>query len=243
MRKILVLAALVPGMALAAISSTKHNLSSGGAAGNITFNTTELCGFCHVPHNASTTLALWARGAPTGNAYTVTTQTTAGTPLPTTIGALGTGSQRCLSCHDGTVGLNISLGLSPTPTLLADPNTRTAAGGGTGGRVLSAGPAYFASLENQHPVGIPYPGATGSNAATAEYGTVTTTGCNAGIALCVTGGANTNGLAIKLDGTASTNASIQCSSCHEPHKSTVALFLRIDPASAPNAVCGACHIK
>lgn len=239
MRKLLVLAALVPGMAFGAISTTKHNLSSGGPAGNITFSTTELCGFCHVPHNANTTLALWARAAPTGTGYSVTTQTTAGTPLPATSAATGTGSQRCLSCHDGTVALNVSLGLA-APALLADPNTRTSAGGG--GRVLSAGPDYFATLESQHPVGIPFPGNAASKANTAEYGSGSTTGCSAGIALCVTGG-NANGASIKLEGTSAANATLQCSSCHEPHKSTVATFLRVDPASSVNALCGACHVK
>ncbi len=242
MRKLLVLVALAPGLAFGAISSTKHNLTSAAAAGQIAFNTTELCGFCHVPHNANTTLALWARGAPSGTGYNVTTQTTAGTPLPASNASIGTGSQRCLSCHDGTVGLNVSLGLSPAPTLARDTTPpHTAAGGG--GVALASGYAYFGTLENQHPVGIPYPGNAASRAATAEYGSASTTGCAAGIALCVTGGANTNGQYIKLSGTTAANATLECSSCHEPHKSTPALFLRIDPASAANAVCGACHIK
>lgn len=241
MRKLLVLVALAPGLAFGAISSTKHNLTSAAAAGQIAFNTTELCGFCHVPHNANTTLALWSRSAPTGTGYT-TAQTTAGTPLPTSNATIGTGSQRCLSCHDGTVGLNVSLGLSPAPTLARDTTPpHTAAGGG--GIALASGYAYFANLETQHPVGIPYPGNAASKANAAEYGTAATTGCNAGIALCVTGGANTNGAAIKLEGTAAANATLQCASCHEPHTSAITLFLRINPASAANAVCGACHIK
>ena len=86
------------------ISQSKHNLSASGV-GSLTANaaagsvSTEICIFCHTPHNAAKQ-SLWNRydSAMTYIPYKSST-TRASVSQPT--GA----SKLCLSCHDGTVAL------------------------------------------------------------------------------------------------------------------------------------------
>jgi predicted CXXCH cytochrome family protein len=93
--------ALVPYPAGAqSILGTKHNLSVSGT-GTVKANTeSEVCVFCHTPHNSSPRPPLWNRSDP-GSTYVLygssTTQAAIGQP---------TGSALlCLSCHDGTIAL------------------------------------------------------------------------------------------------------------------------------------------
>ncbi|MFZ2542329.1 MAG: cytochrome c3 family protein [Gallionella sp.] len=103
------------GVAMAGISSTKHNLggsfNGSGAHGpslgfNFTTATTEICVFCHTPHGADSTAAvpLWNRTL-TSNTY----QTYASLGTSSFDGAdnqPGGVSLACLSCHDGTQAMN-----------------------------------------------------------------------------------------------------------------------------------------
>ena len=45
----------------AAVSTTKHNLSSGGPGTRKAATETEICIFCHAPHNTSPSGQLWNR--------------------------------------------------------------------------------------------------------------------------------------------------------------------------------------
>jgi predicted CXXCH cytochrome family protein len=247
LKVLLVLAFAIPTMASAAISSTKHNLSATGTGLHFTDTTADMCKFCHIVHNASTTgTALWGRAYSATSLPAFTTATTvAGTALPQTYAALGDATTKCLSCHDGTVALNTTVNRLGTTTVVAASNT-IAAGTSTATTVtvgsgvgLASGLGYFANLAGQHPVGIPFAGGTGSSAATNEYAAFTTTGC-AGTVNCTTSG--TGGVYIKLYGTTAATAKVECGSCHEPHKSTEPFFLRV-PGTVANARCGSCHIK
>jgi hypothetical protein len=85
------------------VANTVHNLSVSGPGEIRAVDETEVCKFCHVPHNAIAQKALWGR---TLSAATYTTPSISNdqgsrvqTPQPN-------GSSRlCLSCHDGTVAL------------------------------------------------------------------------------------------------------------------------------------------
>lgn len=228
----------------AGIASTKHNLSSSGTAtihlDSSTGETDQICVFCHTPHGADTGIEapLWNR-AQSSAPYTPYASPTldSGTlgvaPAPT--GA----SLACLSCHDGTIAFDALRNL-PGSGGFNDPATPagwTFVGGinqmPTG--ITNLGP----DLTNDHPISIVYlaadsPSSTsGTNDHTTGFkdppGTITTTGDTY----------FANG--IKL-----TKGLVQCTSCHDPHRSDNPTFLRIDNSGAGNAgsaVCLTCHKK
>jgi hypothetical protein len=244
-----VVALAIPTLASAVISNTKHNLTSTGP-GTVKFTDTsaDMCKFCHLVHDANVSNGtLWARPNPTGTAFTTPNATSDGTLLDATNALLGAGSSKCLSCHDGTVAMNTVINSGGVYASVAAGNT---AGGGTsivaGANVFLRGPTWMATLNGQHPVGIPFPGQTGSLAVANEYGTASTTGCASGVPICVAGATTpTAGAQIKLFG-AIGSAQIECSSCHEAHQENIGgnfpFFLRVSGTIA-NGRCGSCHKK
>jgi len=89
-----------PGYAQSDLALTRHNLTPTGPGPLHETVKAGLCVFCHTPHNAVATRALWNRDLP-GVTYTLyqssTLQASPGQP---------TGSSRlCLSCHDGVLAL------------------------------------------------------------------------------------------------------------------------------------------
>lgn len=250
LKVLLVVALAIPTMASAVIANTKHNLTSTGP-GSVKFTDTsaDMCRFCHLVHDANTTQGtLWARQAPTGPAYSTPNTTADGTPLDASNGLLGAGSQKCLSCHDGTVALNTVVNNVGTQLTVAAANT--AQGGAAittvGSNVfLRGGTTYLANLNGQHPVGIPFAGQTGSLATVNEYGTASTNTCT-GVPVCVTGATTpAAGAFVKLFGSAGAYQ-VECGSCHEPHTENVGgnypYFLRVS-GTIVNGRCGACHKK
>lgn len=94
------------------IINTRHNMTQstipgGGATMNASRNNYgEVCVYCHTPHGANSTidLPLWNR---TFNNNTYTTYDTLGTTTITAdIAQPGAASLACLSCHDGTLGVD-----------------------------------------------------------------------------------------------------------------------------------------
>lgn len=82
------------------ISTSPHNLSASSSAAIHATNETELCVFCHTPHNSSPKAPLWNREDP-GMSYTVYNSSTSDASIGQPDGA----SLVCLSCHDGTIAL------------------------------------------------------------------------------------------------------------------------------------------
>ena len=97
----------IPSLAEGALADTVHNLTVTGPGTVKASGVGELCIFCHTPHRASQTYALWNRDIPpvTYNLYSSTTLEAA---LKQPVGA----SRLCLSCHDGTTALG-SLRVAP----------------------------------------------------------------------------------------------------------------------------------
>lgn len=124
------LLAIAPALVQAAgISGTKHDLSTRG------WGSTELCVFCHAPHNTDKTVT----DAPLWN-HKVTTASFAVYASPTlnaTVGQPSSSSRLCLSCHDGTVALDSFGGVTGTHTL-------------TGTNLLGT------DLVNDHPISFTY---------------------------------------------------------------------------------------
>jgi len=137
------LIAVVPLVDAASILTSKHNLSSTGP-GTIKAATgaeSQVCVFCHLPHNAKTTGPLWNRDQPAGayTPYTSSTRKIASPGQPT-----GT-SLLCLSCHDGTIALG-------------KISSRTTAIAMTGRNNFLAGDAGYlgTDLSDDHPVSFLY---------------------------------------------------------------------------------------
>jgi predicted CXXCH cytochrome family protein len=238
----LVLTVVLPLAAMAQITGTRHDLATGAAGGGPKATTqNQTCVFCHTPHKALAQALIWNHNLPAGTrGWSAGTQTAEGTPLPAAINA---DSMRCLSCHDGTVGLG-------------DVNNM---GGGTAGTIVMSGPvtagylvgngAAGNEMVNNHPVSIPYAGltvGTVTSKAVAD-GTVgnywqvaSGASCSSPSGFCTAKAAT--GSFINLKGTVATALTVECSSCHEPHnKYGGTYFLRV--AAANSALCLACHNK
>ena len=102
----LLLAALPGALAAGSIVNTPHNLSTSGPGPIRATTETQVCLFCHTPHNSNPAGPLWNHQLSSGVTYLKYTSPTldayssqASAPDPN--GA----SKLCLSCHDGTVAL------------------------------------------------------------------------------------------------------------------------------------------
>ncbi len=121
------------------IVTTKHNLSVSGTGTVKATSETEICLFCHTPHNSRPVAPLWNRNDP-GLTYTLYTSSMLnalpGQPDGTTI--------LCLSCHDGTVALG---------SVLSRPTTINM----STGTFMPAGVSNLTkNLRNDHPVSFIY---------------------------------------------------------------------------------------
>lgn len=192
------------------VNATKHNISWFAAADSLGAGALadygEVCAYCHTPHGGSTTAKPLWNHTPSVAAYTMYDATWSST-IDMTVAPAPTGvSLACLSCHDGTVGLDAitnvpnSSGASPVGTTLP------------AGRVTNLG----IDLTNDHPISVTY-----STAADAAFNpTATVTG--AGLELygasgdqvqcgtCHNPHDNTNRPLLRI---ANTNSGL-CSTCH-----------------------------
>lgn len=85
------------------VSSTVHNLSASGPGEIRALTETEVCKFCHVPHNAVVPAPLWGHELSPAQYVVPRLRDGQGGRRPV---AQPDGSSRlCLSCHDGTVAL------------------------------------------------------------------------------------------------------------------------------------------
>jgi len=91
------------------IRSTKHNLSISGLGSIRASTESQICIFCHIPHqNGSAVQYLWNRTDP-ANPYIPYFSST----LKADVGQPAGSSRMCLSCHDGTIALG-AITSSPT---------------------------------------------------------------------------------------------------------------------------------
>lgn len=137
------LAALLSLLALpvlAALATSKHNLSAGGPGTVKATSEAQSCLFCHAPHSASPIAPLWNRGNP-GSTYTPYTSSTSLSRPGQPTGA----SLLCLSCHDGTIALGDVL----------SRGTRIGMAGGT--TTMPAGNGNLGTdLSDDHPISFAY---------------------------------------------------------------------------------------
>ncbi|MBW6510969.1 MAG: hypothetical protein K0A93_02465 [Desulfuromonadaceae bacterium] len=93
------------------VSASLHNFSTAAMAENLQYgstNETEVCIFCHTPHNASVgnERPLWNRTDPTSTWVFYNSATLTPAARPGAVGTVKPASLMCLSCHDGSIGVN-----------------------------------------------------------------------------------------------------------------------------------------
>ncbi len=226
------------------VSSTLHNLSAPGTpfykgpaarayyAGSVSSGgETQVCVFCHTPHNAAIGQPLWNRATPTStfNMYTSASLTS----VARAVNAPGGESLMCLSCHDGVSALNV---VHNMPTGTGTPAGSLTIAGSNLVPMISGLPTTIGKdLTNDHPISFSYA------AAQAE----TPTKLN---------DINTAKLkGIRFSGP--NGDMIECSSCHDPHVAygndshgnsiggdpSLRPFLRV--TNNGSQLCFACHNK
>lgn len=257
----------VTSLAMAAgnVANTKHNFSIGGGTGVYQSTTiSEVCIFCHTPHNAGQARLLWnkaSNAAPNFRMYTSSGTLTTVTRTQSAFDA-NSPSLLCLSCHDGKTAMNV-LHTSGTGITAAAAGL---SGYPAGSRLESGavpltmpGPAYdfftgtFApsmnlgraadgsndlqgdNLTDDHPIGFSYSDVLAERPA-ASGGLRTMVNVNSA--------ANANG-SIRFFGTKN---KVECSTCHDPHVDYSASgnpllkpFLVMD--NSGSKMCLSCHDK
>lgn len=223
----------------AVIATGPHDFSAGSALtnANATING-QTCVFCHTPHGGSTTVPLWNRTNPS-SAYQMYTSSTMDAAAPTSAQVQSAVSGACLSCHDGSIAIDVLTNVNGTAFGPAVAFTVQATATATYGNsapgsnnILTGGIPYLGTdLRNDHPITIIYE--TARAATPTEFVMQTASGSK--IVVPSAGGA------LPLYGSATATATVECASCHNPHNNTNLLFLR--KSNAGSAICLTCHIK
>ena len=139
----LAVAALLYGSATALaqnrVSDTVHNLSASGPGQVRAQSESQVCIFCHAPHNTKGVAPLWNRDLPLGSYQIYQSSTLHAVP------GQPTGSSKlCLSCHDGTIALGSVLSRAQQIQMV-------------GGGLLPAGLSNLGTdLSDDHPISFFY---------------------------------------------------------------------------------------
>jgi len=249
---LLAFTSLAHAAAATGIAATKHNLRSTGSSG-LKGTTDEICIYCHTPHGGKKAIAddtgpLWNREA-TAGPFTVyasyTLDTSPSTP-PTSV------SKACLSCHDGTLGLNQLInwpGRGSGAAFVPNPDSSNQIG------TVPPGVNNMAligrDLSDDHPVSMNYADAlsygTGGAIGEDTHAAGFRASAGSGNRWTVVNGTVT----LPLYGSSQATAKVECGSCHDPHEARSfaaqsgtggsVMFLRA--ANTASALCITCHLK
>ncbi len=202
------------------VMRTKHNLSiaSGGndpTSGNNLQDYGEICVYCHTPHAGQFSSPLWNRNFSVTSYDMYDSQHSSTIDMSVDAQPTGT-SLACLSCHDGTIGLDV---VANSPNSFAGTVPGTTSGVNTmpgGSHAL-----LDTDLRNDHPISIIFDPSQDPSFNSVAF-------------------VKTAGLKLFLD-PSSPGEKVQCASCHNPHNNTNQPLLRINNSSSN--LCRTCHIK
>lgn len=216
----LALAALA-ATAFAGVVNSKHDFSSGGTGGNWgSSNQSQVCVFCHTPHNSQAGQSpLWNR-ASVDKTFSIYKSDS----LNAVVNQPGGNSKLCLSCHDGSVAIDAYVASNPGgPAGLAIgdvyyPGSPYGQGGpNIGGNYTGNGNVN--DLTNDHPISFDYDGAAAADVKIKPASALPAT-------LPLYGG------------------KLECATCHDVHNQKVVAgtkMLRVEKAGS--ALCLSCHLK
>jgi len=239
------------GLAGSAHDFTASSAASGGSALADGAHGGSLCTYCHTPQAGSGARLLWNHRLSKNEFRWDASSTSAGTPLPGFSGTTYKGaSAKCLSCHDGSVAVGDigpdSVGPAGAAPVAAGPITNANSVIGAAG-----------NLSGNHPIAVPYPmgrlpntynGVTNGGGrmlfAANEWQSNPLESAAAHVRLYRDDGAGN--IDTLPAGALTTNAGIECSSCHDPHNRAAVdvMFLRGKRAGRSQAdgyLCLQCH--
>lgn len=223
--------AIPPLSQAAGIFNTKHNLSSLAPTTNIkALNETQVCIFCHTPHNAKPAYPLWNHELSAVVNYTnYWSETLKSYPSEAEAPPIDGFSQLCLSCHDGTIAIGATITKGEIPM---EPNPSL-----VGGRLATSAAGYIGTdLSGGHPISIIFDGTLAGLR-------------NAETSLCQLNWPISDPY-VKLYPTQG-GYGVQCTSCHNPHTnrstytdpSTGQLWPPFWQKENYDAVCLVCHVN
>jgi predicted CXXCH cytochrome family protein len=240
------------------IKGSDHDLSPNGGGYAVQGGFTEICAFCHIPHPSSSATAnrppLWNHTLSTVSSYGVYSSPTFNTLNITYIQDLGTNnttpgaavvSNLCLSCHDGTVGMNTFIVVPTTsetvaqnPSLMSTHSHTSSTAGSPdyiySGLQVGTSPTTV-GLRSDHPINFTYDANLAAQVPSLFVPSAIGSG---GYAT----GIISNGTTLPLFSYTSTGGpanTLQCATCHEVHDPTIKPFLRM--SNSHSALCLACH--
>jgi predicted CXXCH cytochrome family protein len=210
------------------ITDTRHNFSVSssrpGTAATLpgTFvDYGEICVYCHTPHGGNYDQGpLWNRDAPAASYQMYNEASNTGqSDLDMSFAGTPNGvSAACLTCHEGTMGVDVVVNAPNTAwTGTADQGSNMAAMFTTSPDNLKV---IGADLRNDHPISMVYDPAQDDQFR--DLAVVT------------------NGDRLKLFGGGVGTGTVECATCHNPH-TAYETFLRIP--NAASALCLTCHTK
>jgi predicted CXXCH cytochrome family protein len=253
------LSAFMTGSVLAqatSIRDTKHNLgASGPGTVHATSGTDEVCVFCHTPHGGQIgTAPLWNKNLPSTTYQLYGSTGGESATLDGQVLTVGSVSQACLSCHDGTQAMDNMIN-APGSGGFNSPGISAGYSwtGTPDGKMPAGSVANLSSdLRNDHPIGVEYCGGGITDAGGAckdpDFKSVSRATINGLVQFWVDTTGGTTGTREKTDMilyrrtfASAAGPSVECGSCHDPHNFTNATFLRI--SNSVSALCLSCHVK
>lgn len=254
MKKVLALVA-VAGLISAAtaafgatIVNSKHDLSSGstigGQSGSYTRGTsTQICIYCHAPHNANLSLPLWNRSNPAGTGFTLYSGVgMANVSFKTGFTADST-SLFCMSCHDGVTSIaavynaGVIDGTGTAAQHTANANAFTVGQSTSSAGAIAAGVSgnLTTNLSKTHPINFPVSTADAQNDLWPGTDVLQPNKMGNSNQFPLFKSSNANAAR------ATANRSLECGSCHAVHDSAYKPFLRT--TMNKSALCLGCHNK
>ena len=234
MKKLMLIATILPAFAFGQIAGTKHDFATNT---NAQSGDSQICRYCHIPHGARAQSFIFSHTATT-QTYTwgATTQhTRGGTTLQDNIATNGSWSAGCLDCHDGSVAVGqLTIGMQTFSGASID-----ASGKLQGLAKITKGGVN--NLNGNHPVSVPYPGQNGS-----FRGQAAPTWTAGYIAEYITPTAGVVGgsIALAADYTAGAPVyGVECSTCHDPHGGATTFSYMLRDSHLGSQICLDCHIK
>ncbi len=260
MKKVLALVAAAGIMSVATLASattivgSPHDMTLRGATGS-----TQICVYCHAPHNAIQSLPLWNRINPAGSAFTLYSGLNMSNVSFKSGFTADSTSLFCMSCHDGQTSISAihNAGRVDGGTVQGNAthiNTGAFSNGPIANSTNIAG-NLTRDLSKTHPINFPVV----SNA-TGDLNTPSLTSGTMGPMNATTAG---TAMMLGISGTeptaitatfplfkttdplnplrATVNRSLECGSCHAVHDYKFVPFLRTTLGGS--ALCLGCHNK
>lgn len=234
---VLFILTFIPLFAIAGVKDTKHNLSVSGSGDIVAVEETQICKFCHTPHNASPAYPLWSHQLSAVvnyiNYWSPTLQSYSEGAAPPIDGF----SKLCLSCHDGTVAIGALAACQEQIDMVIIPGIIDASG-----KLLPGAAGYIGTdLSGGHPISIIFDENLKNkrNAETEFCHLNSPTGLRKfGVRPWTEGDADV--MLYPVQG----SYGVQCTSCHDPHGGN-------GGADAPpfwrkithDEVCNVCHVS